>query len=69
LAACIDKSLKIAPGEVLIIPTGLAIAIPWGYEGQVRPRSGIASKYGIGVVNSPGTIDSDYLWGILGCAL
>ena len=50
----------IRPGERMLIGTGLAIAIPAGYEGQVRPRSGLALRHGITVVNSPGTIDSDY---------
>ncbi len=50
----------LAPGEIRLIPTGLALAIPPGFEGQVRPRSGLALKHGIGLINSPGTIDSDY---------
>jgi dUTP pyrophosphatase len=54
-----NRSL-IAPGERKLIPTGVRVAIPTGYEGQVRPRSGLAIKYGVGMVNSPGTIDSDY---------
>ena len=48
------------PGERKLIATGIAIALPVGYEAQVRPRSGLASRYGIGVLNSPGTIDADY---------
>jgi dUTP pyrophosphatase len=48
------------PGERAIVATGLAMAIPLGYEGQVRPRSGLAFKHGISIVNAPGTIDSDY---------
>jgi len=51
---------QIAPGEHKLIPTGIAVEIPVGYEAQVRPRSGLAAKHGIGVLNSPGTIDSDY---------
>lgn len=50
----------LAPGERALIPTGLAIAVPPGYEAQVRPRSGLAARHGITVLNAPGTIDSDY---------
>lgn len=50
----------LAPGDFKMIPTGIALEIPPGYEGEVRARSGLASKFGIGVLNSPGTIDSDY---------
>ena len=60
LSAAIAEAREIAPGDRLLIPTGLAFAIPEGYEGQVRPRSGLALKHGIGIVNSPGTIDADY---------
>lgn len=60
LAAAVEGEVVLAPGEIRLIPTGLALAIPPGYEGQVRPRSGLAWKYGIGLINSPGTIDSDY---------
>lgn len=62
IAACLDAgtSLTLQPGDILAVPTGLAIAIPQGYEGQVRPRSGISTKHGISVPNAPGTIDSDY---------
>jgi dUTP pyrophosphatase len=60
LRASIDNPVVLNPGEVRLIPTGFAISIPPGYEGQVRPRSGLALKFGIGMVNSPGTIDSDY---------
>lgn len=55
-----DEVVEIAPGAVAMIPTGLTIAIPLGYEAQVRPRSGLAARHGITVLNSPGTIDSDY---------
>lgn len=48
------------PGERLLVPTGIAIALPEGYEAQIRPRSGLALKYGLSLVNSPGTIDADY---------
>jgi dUTP pyrophosphatase len=52
--------LTLAPGERVLVPTGLAIALPAGFEGQVRPRSGLALKHGITVLNAPGTIDADY---------
>ncbi len=60
LPAAIEGEIILAPGEIRLIPTGLALAIPPGFEGQVRPRSGLALKHGIGLINSPGTIDSDY---------
>ena len=60
LVAAIEDSITLAPGERQIIPTGLAIALPPGYEAQIRPRSGLAAKNGITLVNSPGTIDADY---------
>lgn len=64
LAACLDDSaggaITIAPSQIVVVPTGLALAIPPGYEGQVRPRSGLASKHGVTLPNAPGTIDSDY---------
>ncbi len=60
LRACIDEPLSLKPGERALVPTGLKMAIPAGYEGQVRPRSGLAAKKGITVLNTPGTIDSDY---------
>jgi dUTP pyrophosphatase len=52
--------LTLAPGERVLVPTGLAIALPAGFEGQVRPRSGLALKHGITVLNAPGTVDADY---------
>ncbi len=55
-----DEPMVIGPGEVVLVPTGLQIALPAGYEAQVRPRSGLAVKHKITVLNSPGTIDSDY---------
>lgn len=58
-AACAEP-LTVAPGERLLVPTGLAIAVPLGFEAQVRPRSGLALKQGLTVLNSPGTIDADY---------
>ena len=60
LVAAVDDSITLEPGERQIIPTGLAIALPSGYEAQIRPRSGLAAKNGITLVNSPGTIDADY---------
>ena len=60
LPAAIEGSASIYPGARLLIPTGFAFSIPRTYEGQVRPRSGLALKYGVTVLNSPGTIDSDY---------
>ena len=60
LAAAVDRDLVIAPGERQLIPCGFFIALPTGYEAQVRPRSGLAVKHGISLVNTPGTIDSDY---------
>jgi dUTP pyrophosphatase len=53
-------SVKLEPGERALVPTGIAVAIPAGFEGQVRPRSGLALRYGLTCLNSPGTIDSDY---------
>ena len=62
LVAAVPASapVTIAPGERVMIPTGVAIALPPGHEGQIRPRSGIALRYGVTVLNSPGTIDADY---------
>lgn len=60
LAAAVDADIILAPGDRDLIPTGLAIELPPGYEAQVRPRSGMAIKNGVTVLNSPGTIDSDY---------
>lgn len=60
LPAAIDEPLTMAPGEIALLPTGFCLAIPPGYEGQVRPRSGLAVKYGLTVINAPGTIDADY---------
>jgi len=60
LRAALEEDLTVAPGERVVIPTGLRIEIPPGYEGQVRPRSGLAMKYGLTVLNAPGTIDADY---------
>jgi dUTP diphosphatase len=55
-----DTPMMIAPGKYALVPTGLSIALPPGYEAQVRPRSGLAAKHGITVLNAPGTIDADY---------
>lgn len=55
-----DESLLLGPGERVLVPTGLAFEIPPGHEGQVRPRSGLALRHGVTVLNSPGTIDADY---------
>ncbi len=55
-----DEAVQLAPGERRLVPTGIAVAIPPGWEGQVRPRSGLALRHGVGMVNAPGTIDSDY---------
>jgi len=63
LAACLpDRAggVILQPGDISVIPTGLALALPDGFEGQVRPRSGLSTKYGITVPNAPGTIDGDY---------
>ena len=60
LSANIEKQIKIEPGKISIIPTGLLVSIPKNFEIQIRPRSGLAAKYQISVLNTPGTIDSDY---------
>ena len=60
LLADIDDDIVIAPMERSLVPTGISIALPVGYEAQIRPRSGLAIKHGIALVNSPGTIDADY---------
>ncbi|TVR93296.1 MAG: dUTP diphosphatase [Spirochaetaceae bacterium] len=60
LRSALATPLVLAPGERGLIPTGIRLAIPQGYEGQVRPRSGLAIKHGVTVLNAPGTIDSDY---------
>ena len=58
--AAVKKDIVLEKGEIALIPTGFAMAIPEGFEAQIRPRSGLAVKHGIGLINSPGTIDSDY---------
>lgn len=60
ICAAVSQPLSLPPGRVVLVPTGFAMALPHGFEAQVRPRSGLAVKHGIGIVNAPGTIDSDY---------
>lgn len=60
LRACIKENITLMPHQRILIPTGLSMAIPEGFEGQIRPRSGLALKHGITVLNSPGTIDASY---------
>jgi dUTP pyrophosphatase len=60
LYAALADELTLPPGARAVVPTGIRIAIPAGYEGQVRPRSGLAARHGLGMVNAPGTIDGDY---------
>jgi dUTP pyrophosphatase len=60
LAAAVASEIALAPGERRAVPTGIAVALPEGYEGQIRPRSGLALTHGITILNSPGTIDADY---------
>ncbi len=60
LAAAVPKPLVLKRGQIALVPCGFAIAVPHGFEAQVRPRSGLAAKHGITMVNAPGTIDSDY---------
>lgn len=60
LRAAIGEPVTLAPGERVLVPTGLAMQLPEGFEGQVRPRSGLALRHGVTVLNAPGTVDSDY---------
>lgn len=60
LSAALEEAIELGPGERALIPTGLSIALPSGYEAQIRPRSGLALKHGVTVLNAPGTIDADY---------
>lgn len=60
ICAAVEHDLLLKAGETALVPTGFAIALPEGYEAQVRPRSGLAIKHQIGIMNSPGTIDADY---------
>jgi dUTP pyrophosphatase len=68
LCAALAEPVTLAPGQRRLIPTGIAIELPDGYEAQVRPRSGLALRHGIGMVNAPGTIDADYR-GMIGVIL
>ena len=60
LCAALEEDLVLAPGRICLVPTGFAMALPDGFEAQIRPRSGLAVKHGIGIINAPGTIDADY---------
>src|SRR5688572_9123570 len=60
LAAAVASAVVMPPGSIQLVPCGFAMGVPAGYEAQVRPRSGMATKYGVTLVNSPGTIDADY---------
>ena len=60
LCAAIEDELVLDPGAIQLIPTGFSVAIPQGFEAQIRPRSGLAVRHGIGLINSPGTVDADY---------
>jgi dUTP pyrophosphatase len=60
ICAALETDLVLAPGHIHLIPTGFAMALPDGFEAQIRPRSGLAVKHGIGIINAPGTIDADY---------
>lgn len=63
VCAAVETEISAAPGKIILVPTGFGVAIPTGYEIQVRPRSGLAVNHGITLINSPGTIDSDYRGG------
>lgn len=60
VCACLDDAVELSPGAIAVIPCGFAVAVPEGFEAQVRPRSGLASRHGITLPNAPGTIDADY---------
>jgi len=60
ICAAVTEAVLLEKGEIAMLPTGFAMALPVGYEAQIRPRSGLAVKHGIGLINSPGTIDADY---------
>jgi dUTP pyrophosphatase len=60
VCAALDADLMLPPGAIRLIPTGFAMALPDGFEAQIRPRSGLAVQHGIGIINAPGTIDADY---------
>jgi dUTP pyrophosphatase len=65
LHAALDQPMQVAPGAVVSVPTGLAMAIPRGFEGQVRPRSGLAIKHAVTLINAPGTLDADFRGGVM----
>lgn len=60
ICAAVESPCVMSPGKIILVPTGFAISLPHGVEAQIRPRSGLAVKHGIGIINSPGTIDADY---------
>jgi dUTP pyrophosphatase len=60
ICAAVEQPLRLEVGAIALVPTGFAMALPDGYEAQIRPRSGLAVKHGVGLINSPGTIDADY---------
>jgi dUTP pyrophosphatase len=60
ICAALEDDLVLPPGRICLVPTGFAMALPHGFEAQIRPRSGLAVKHGIGIINAPGTIDADY---------
>ncbi len=60
VCAALNEAFTLAPGQITLVPTGFAMALPHGFEAQIRPRSGLAVKHGIGLINAPGTIDADY---------
>jgi dUTP pyrophosphatase len=60
ICAAVETDITVNPGDILLVPTGFAICLPVGFEAQIRPRSGLAVKHGITIVNAPGTIDADY---------
>jgi dUTP pyrophosphatase len=60
ISAAVEQPVTLEPGDICLIPTGFAVAVPQGFEAQIRPRSGLAFRHGITLINSPGTIDADY---------
>jgi len=60
ICAALDDELELSPGQIHLVPTGFAMALPDGFEAQIRPRSGLAVKHGLAIINAPGTIDADY---------
>ncbi|HEX9809724.1 MAG TPA: dUTP diphosphatase [Alphaproteobacteria bacterium] len=69
LTAAVDAPIVLAPGERALVPTGFAVALPAGFEAQLRPRSGLAARSGVSVLNAPGTVDSDYRGEIKVCLI